>query len=192
MRLPFRDARGFSLMEAITVIGIMTIVLVMVDQIFAVSYDVYVKQAARSENENGAVLAARTISELARGADQVLASKTVNGTAYTTSSDALVIETPTLDSSNNLVAGSHDYIAIYRDGTVTTEIWSDTEPAAGSKRVSGKKRITANNTLLKFRFNDPDVTNASRVSMYVVNTQTKRSTTLTTKAWISMFMRNKP
>ncbi|HTK04362.1 MAG TPA: hypothetical protein VL500_02165 [Candidatus Eisenbacteria bacterium] len=184
------DERGFSLMEALTVIGVMTIVLLMVDQIFAVSYDVYVKQSARTENENGATFAARNISELARGAEEVETSHVINSTTYTTSSDLLVLKVPTLDASNNVVANSYDYIAIYRDGTVTTEIWSDTAPAAGSKRASGKKLVTAYNTILKFRFNDPDVTNATRVQMYVVNTQTKRSMTLTTKAWISMFLRN--
>jgi len=190
LRTAKKDERGFSLMEALTVIGVMTIVLLMVDQIFAVSYDVYVKQSARTENENGAVFAARNISELSRGASEVLASHVINATTYTTSATTLVLEAPTLDASNNIVADSFDHIAIYRDGTEPTKIFSDIEPAAGSKRLSGKRLVTAHNSILRFRFNDPDVTNATRVQMYLVNTQTKRSTTLTTKAWIAMFLRN--
>lgn len=193
MTTPFRstsDRRGFSLMEAITVIGIMTIVLVMVDQIFAVSYDVFVKQSARTDNEVGAVLATRTISDMARGAVQVESSATVDGTAYATSDSVLVLKLPTVDASNALVAGSYDRIAFYRDGTDTTKIYSDTEAAAGSKRVTGKKLVTANNQILRFRYNDPDVSKATRVSVYLVNTQTKRSTTLTTKAWTAIFLRN--
>lgn len=184
------DRRGFSLMEAITVIGIMTIVLVMVDQIFAVSYDVFVKQSARTDNEVGAILATRTISDLARGAAAIESSATVDGTAYATTDQVLVLKMPTVDASNNVVAGSYDHVAFYRDGTDTTKIYADTEAAAGSKRLTGKKLVTAYNLALRFRFNDPDVTKATRVQVYLVNTQTKRSTTLTTKAWTAIFLRN--
>lgn len=128
------NGRGFSLVEAITVIGIMTIVLVMVTQIFAVTYDVFVKQSARTENDSGAVLAARTIGDLTRGASQVLTSRVINGTTYTTGSDVLVVKVPTIDSSNNVLAATYDYVAIYRDGTVTTKIYSDTDAAASTAR----------------------------------------------------------
>lgn len=171
-------------------IGIMTMVLVMVDQVFAVSYDVFVKQAARTDNETGAVLATRNISDLARGASAVEASATVDGTAYVTSSSILVLKMPTVDASNDIVSGSYDYIAFYRDGSDATKIYSDTEAATGSKRLTGKKLVTANNLILTFRYNDPDVSKASRVQVYLVNTQTKRATTLTTKAWTSIHFRN--
>ncbi|MEY4744763.1 MAG: hypothetical protein RL272_708 [Candidatus Parcubacteria bacterium] len=190
LRSLFSPGRGFTIMEAMTVIGIMTIVLVMVDQIFAVSYDVFIKQTARADNETGAVLATRTISDLARGASDVEASKTINGTPYTTSADTLVLKFPTIDSSNNVVAGSYDYIAIYRNPGNSTEIYSDTDAAASSRRIDGKKRVTGYNSILKFRLNDPDATKATRIQVYLVNTQTKRGTTLTTKAWTAIFLRN--
>lgn len=177
-------------MEGMTVIGIMAIILVMVSEIFTVSYDIFVKQSARTNNETGAVLAARAISEAARGAETVESSHVINGTTYTTSADVLVLKLPTLDSSNNVIAASHDYMAIYRHPSQTTKIFSDIEAAAGSKRVTGQKLVTAYNTTLQFRYNDPDVTKADRIQIYLVNSQTKRSTTLTTKAWLAIFMRN--
>ena len=182
--------RGFTLIEGMTVIGIMTIILVMVSEIFTVSYDIFVKQSARTDNETGAVLAARAISEAARGADAVESSHVINGTTYTTSADVLVLRLPTLDASNNVVAASYDYMAVYRHASQTTKILSDIDAAAGSKRVDGQKLVTAYNTTLKFRYNDPDVTKADRVQVYLVNSQTKRSTTLTTKAWMAIFLRN--
>ena len=183
-------ARGFTLMEGMTVIGIMAIILVMVSEIFTVSYDIFVKQSARTDNETGAVLAARAISEAARGAEAVESSHVINGTTYTTSADVLVLKLPTLDSSNNVVAASYDYMAVYRHSAQTTKIFSDIDAAVGSKRVDGQKLITAYNTTMKFRYNDPDVTKADRVQVYLVNSQTKRSTILTTKAWTAIFMRN--
>lgn len=182
--------RGYSVIEAMTVIGIMTIVLVMVTQIFAVTYDVYVKQSARTENESGAVLAARTISDQTRGASKVLASQVINGTTYTTGTNVLVLKMPTIDSSNAVLVDTYDYVAIYRDGTETTKIFSDTDAAAGSRRVDGKRLVTAHNETLIFRYNDPVVSDATRVQVYLVNRQTTRSTTLTTKGWTAIFLRN--
>lgn len=177
-------------MEGMTVIGVMAIILVMVSEIFTVSYDVYVKQSARTDNETGAVLAARAISEAARGAEAVEASRVINGTTYTTSADVMVLRLPTIDASNNVVAASYDYMAVYRHSAQTTKIFSDIDAAAGSKRVDGQKLITAYNSVMKFRYNDPDVTKADRVQVYLVNSQTKRQTVLTTKAWTAIFMRN--
>jgi type II secretory pathway pseudopilin PulG len=184
------NGRGFSLVEAITVIGIMTIVLVMVTQIFSVTYDVFVKQTARTENETGAVLAARTVADLTRGASAVMTSQVINGTTYTTGADTLVLKLPAIDSSNNVLAATYDYVAIYRDGTLTTKIFSDTDAAASSRRVDGKKLVTAYNQTMRFRYNDPDVSKATRVQAYLVNQQTTRSTTLTTKGWTAIFLRN--
>lgn len=177
-------------MEGMSVIGVMAIILVMVSEIFTVSYDIFIKQSARTDNETGAVLAARAISEAARGAEAVEASRVINGTTYTTSGDVMVLRLPTIDASNNVVAASYDYMAVYRHSAQTTKIFSDIDAAAGSKRVDGQKLITAYNTAMTFRYNDPDVTNADRVQLYLVNSQTKRQTVLTTKAWTSIFMRN--
>lgn len=185
-----KDQRGFSLMEALTVIGIMTIVMVMVTQIFAVSYDVFVKQSARADNETGAILATRTISEMTRGASAVETSRTINGTAYVTSSSVLVLKMPTIDASNNVVVGSYDYMAIYRDGTDVTKIFSNTQVAAGSKRQGGMRLVTGYNVIAAFRYNAADPSETTRVQAYLVNRQVRRSTTMTTKAWTAIFLRN--
>ncbi len=178
-------------MEALTVIGVMTIILVMVSQIFAVSYDIFVKQSARTDNDTGAILATRVISDMTRGADEVLASQTINGTSYTTSSATLVLRMPTVDTSDNIVAGSYDYVAFFRDAVDNTKIDSDSQPATGSQRVPGKKLVTAYNQTLAFRYNNPDPTQANRVQVYIVNQQTTRGVTLVTRGWTAIFLRNK-
>lgn len=178
-------------METMTVIGIMTIIMLMVTQIYAVSYDVFIKHFARTENENAAVLAARTIADVTRGATEVLAGQTINGTPYVTSADTLVVKMPTVDSSGNIVSGSHDYLAIYRHATDATQIRSNTDAAADSRRLDGDRLVTDFNDTLKFRYNHSDVTKASRVQIYIINTQTKRTTALTARAWSAMFLRNR-
>lgn len=189
--LPWPALRGISLMETMVVIGIMSLLLIIITQIFALNYDIFTKQSKRSDNEVGAILAAKTISQMARGAEAVEASHTFNGTARTSSSTGLVLKIPAVDASNNVLAGVYDYIAFYRSSSTPTNIMAVTEAGSGSARIAGTRLITAHNSVLTFRYNNPTITDADRVSMYLVNTQSQRGLTLTTRAWTSIFLRNK-
>jgi len=122
----------------------------------------------------------------------VVASRTVNGTAYVSGADALILQLPSLDASYNVIDGSFDYMVFARDGAASTTIFSDTEPAVGSIRPAAKRSMTTYNQTMIFRYNASDVTKANRVSVYLVNSQTVKGTVFTTKAWTSLFLRNVP
>jgi hypothetical protein len=183
-------AAGFTLLETVAVIGIMIMLLLVVDRIFLVNEDYMAKTLARIDNDNGAVIAIGRLGELSRGATAILTSETINGTLYTTSPDVLVLQIPTLDGSGNIVANSSDYVAFYRNPIDSTQIYTDTAVAAGSARQSGKKLLTDDNALLTFSYNNPLPSNATRVSVFLVNQQTVRGVTITTKEWTSIFLRN--
>jgi len=186
---PAPSSSGFSLMEGIAVLGVMSMLLIIIAQI--VSYDVYAKQTAKADNSTSAVLAARTISESARGAMEILATYTINGTVYTSSADELVLKVPAVDDTGNIVIDSYDYIAFYRDGTDPTKIFSDIEPDANSYRYPGQKLVTAYNAAMVFRYDNPDIASATRVSIYIRNAQVVRNTNLEAEAWTSIFLRNR-
>lgn len=192
--LPQRDSanrrRGVSLMETIIVIGIMSVLMLVVTQIFLLNYEIVDKQSGRAANETGAILAAKTISQMTRGASAVEASHVFSGTTRTSSSTTLVLKMPSIDSSGNVLAATFDYVAIYRHTTNTDELHVAIDAATGSYRQDGSRRLTANNQTLTFFYNDPTLTETDRVSAYVVNSQTKRGTTLTTRGWTSIFLRN--
>jgi hypothetical protein len=184
-------ALGMSLVEAIASIAIMAIIMIVVDQVFIVNQDILAKQLVRADNDNGAVSAIKRLGELTRGASAVLVSYTINGTNYITSPTTLVIRIPSVNSSGNIVSStSYDYLAVYRDSTDSTKIYTDTQTATGSARVSGQHLLTAYNSILTFSYNNSSTPQATRVSVYLVNQQTVRSTTQTTKAWTSIFLRN--
>ncbi|HCC22052.1 hypothetical protein A2480_01130 [Candidatus Uhrbacteria bacterium RIFOXYC2_FULL_47_19] len=181
---------GFSLVEVIVVLGVMTLILVMVIQIFMVSYDTYAKQSARANNDSGIMLATRTISETTRGALSILTNKTINGTNYTSSSDELVLALATIDENGNLIEDETDYVAYYRNDSNPNEILVDIESALGSYRTTGKKLVTDNNVILTFRYDNQDLGQVRRVSIYLKNEQTIRTTTVETEAWSSIFLHN--
>lgn len=183
--------RGVSMLETMVVIGIMTLMLGVITSIFILNYDIVQKQSGRINTDTGATLAVKTITELARGATAVVTTPTViGGTSYTTSSTVLVIRAPSLDASKNIIAGQFDFIALYRHPTETTKIFSVAALGLGSTRPSAAHLITAYNQTMYFRFNNPDPALADRVSVYLVNQQTVKGATLTTKAWNSIFLRN--
>lgn len=186
-----RDARGFTVMEAVSVLGIMTMVLVMVSEMFASGYNIYILQSARIGAEVGAVFAARAVSEATRDAMAVEASSTINGTLYTSDADTLVLKLPSIDSSNNVIAASYDYIAIFNDPSDSTLVKRATQITGASKRPTGTKLITTSNSVLRFRYNEPVITDSTRVQLYLKNVQTARATTINARAWTAIYLRNK-
>ncbi len=182
---------GVSLIETIVVVGVMSIIMVTMAQIFILNYSIYSSQTKRAGNDLGAVLAAQAISQLTRGASNVEVAHDFGGTVRTSSSSVLVLKMPSLDSGGNVLPGFFDYVAVYRGATEPTKIFIDTDADAISFRQDGTRMITDYNTVLIFRYDAPDLTSANRVSAYLVNAQTDRNTTLTTRAWLSIFLRNK-
>ena len=185
-----RAAAGFTIVETIVVIGIMTILLLIVNQIFIINYDIVSKQTGRTDSEGGATLATRFISELARGAMSVEASAVINGTTYTSSDDTLVLKLPSVDDANQIIAANYDYVAIARDPLDAERIVAYASPAAGSARFSGSRLVTDYNDALIFRYNASDITTADRVSVHLVNRKTVRGATTVARASTSLFLRN--
>ncbi|HTM68968.1 MAG TPA: prepilin-type N-terminal cleavage/methylation domain-containing protein [Candidatus Binatia bacterium] len=181
---------GFTLIEMMVSLAVMTVMLIIVTQIFIADYDIVQRQIARTDVDTGTSLAVRTISQLARGAIAVLGTQTVNGTSYTSSSSVLVLKMPSVSSSGAVLANTYDYVAFARDGSDPTKLYADVQAASGSVRISLRRLLSPDVSLLTFRYNASDITKATRVETYLVDVATSRGSTLTSKAWTALFFRN--
>lgn len=181
---------GLSLMEAIVVVGVMTIIMFIVTQIFIINYDLFLKQSKRTDNETGAVTAARTVSQMARGAVSVEQSHGFDGDLVVSSSTALVLKLPSIDGSGNIVPNTYDYVGFYRDATETNKMFAIIDADDASVRVDSDRLITNYNQMLDFRYNNPTITEASRISIYILNQQIQKDIELNTRGWTSIFLRN--
>ena len=178
-------------MEALVVLGIMTILLMTVNSIFTANSDLVARELRQADATIGAVQAVRTISELTRGASDIVANHDFNGTTYTTSSDTLVLKMPSLDINGNVLGAEYDYVAIYRgSGANADKIYSNVVVGLNSARPDGIKAISSYNESLIFRYNDPNMTAATRVSVFLSNVRTYRGSTIRAKAWTAIFLRN--
>ncbi len=178
-------------METVVVIGIMVILLMVLTQIFALNYVFTVKQLARNDNDLGAITALRRLGDLTRGALTVETTDIINGTSYTSSADVLVLRLPAIDASGDIIVNIYDRMAVFRDASTASIIRTNTDIGSGSSRIDGTRLLTAYNDTMTFRYNDPSTDKATRVSVYMVNKQTVRGQTLQTKAWTSIFLRNR-
>ena len=181
---------GLSLMEAIVVIGIMTVILFMVTEIMILNYNLFESQVRRSENETGAIITTKTISQMTRSATSIESTHLFGGDTHTSSSSTLVLKLPAIDANDNILEGIFDYVAFYRDDTDTDKIMAVTDGDALSVRPDNTRLITANNQSLTFRYNDPTISEADRVSIYILNQQSYRNSTLKSRGWTSVFLRN--
>lgn len=178
-------------MEAMVVLGIMTILLMTVNSIFKANDDLVARELRQADTTVGAVQAVRTISEMTRGASDVVAEHDFNGTTHTTSSDTLVLQMPSLDINGSVLGGENDFVAVYRgSGADADKIYLNVVVGLNSARPSGIKALSRYNESLIFRYNDSDVTLANRVSVFLSNVRTYRGSTIRAKAWTAIFLRN--
>jgi hypothetical protein len=110
----------------------------------------------------------REMESLTLPADAVLQTHTFIGGTYTSSSTVLVLEIPSVDSSGNTIASTHDYAVFYSVGT--TSAYRLLEANALSTRVSGTKLLSSTMKAFTFTFNDADFT---KVNIVTVDVQTQ-------------------
>jgi len=182
---------GMTLMEGLAVLGIMMIVLVLVSEIFGVSMNLITAQLRRTDTSSGAIHAVRRLTEQARGASSVVDSHVFDSGTYTTDDDTLVLQIPSIDSNGDIIPAEYDYVAFYRDATETSKVFSVIEPSASSIRPSGVRLMSDFNDTMIFRYNDPDESEANRVSVYFANSREYRERSIETEAWTSIFLRNR-
>jgi hypothetical protein len=188
---PRRPPLGLSLMEAVAVLGVMMIILVMVSEIFSVNMNLITTQLRRTDTSTGAIQAIRQISEQARGASAVVASRVIDGTSYVTSDDTLVLQMPSIDGSGDIVPGQSDYVAFYHDPGDSSKIYAIVDPGTGSYRAQSNRLMSGYNSVMTFRYNSPTESDATRVSVYIENSRTYRDRDIVSTAWTSIFLRNR-
>ncbi len=155
--------RAFTLIETTIVIAFS---ISMMAALGLLIYDfdkisTYDRTSAQSSGSANAAI--REIELFAFPANAVLQTHTFSSATYTSTSTSLVLEIPSVDSSGNIISGTHDYAAFYVVGTTT--MYRLLEANAASKRVSGTKRLSSSINTLTFTYNDSNFTNVHTVTV---------------------------
>jgi hypothetical protein len=101
-----------------------------------------------------------------------------------------VLKLPAIDAAGDVVPNAFDYVGFYRDTSETNKIFAVIDADDSSARLDSDRLITNYNQMLDFRYNNPTITDANRVSVYILNQQTQKGIELNTRGWTSIFLRN--
>src|SRR5690349_4747585 len=129
-----RNKSGFTLIELVIVLGISSIVLLGLLSLFEWHQKVFVYEQADVQVTSSARQVMNNMSEYIAQGYMILSSRTINGTAYTTDADTIVLQIPSRNSSGSAIAGTYDYVVF---NLSNGSIYQSIETGNGSVRPSG-------------------------------------------------------
>jgi len=171
-------SRGFTLLELSVSIGIAALMFFMLGAVFIAQGRYLAIENAIADTQYNAFQALDTVGLFTASAKQVVASQTINGTAYTTGTSTVVLQLPSINSSGDIVVGSYDYVAIGLDPTDSSRFLYDLDAAAGSARADGTFIKAELVDKLIFRYNAVVQTSATAIDLYIRTSETARGQTI--------------
>ena len=150
-------SEGFSIMEVVVVIGIIAICGGILIEIFIGQNRIYKLETAELNITNDARNSLDDIDNYIRQSTLALSSYT----SYTASATTLILQIQSVNSSNQLIAGTYDTVVFYLSGS---NLFRQVFPAVGSSRLPITKKIAENITGLVFTYNNVDFALVTQVS----------------------------
>lgn len=180
---------GFSIIELVLVIGLMTILLLALLNLFDWHNKMYLLEMADTRATGSARHALNNMSVYVAQASQVVASRTVGGTTYTTGSQTLVVQLPSFNSSGNLINNTNDYAVYYLSGSSLYQI---IETGTGSARPAGTKLLSSDVDTFNIAYDDGNPTLANKVTVSLYTKVSVRPGTMAkTQVSSTIYLRNR-
>lgn len=170
--------RAFTLLETVIVIALSAAMMVALSALIYNFNEASAYEEASAASSGSANNLMREIESLVAPADAVVQMHEFepSGVTYTSSSNVLVLEIPSVDSSGNVIANTYDYAAFYVVGTNAYRIL---EANAMSSRISGTKQLSSTVSSLTFSYNNTDFTAVNTITADVQTLAQVKQNTLT-------------
>lgn len=182
--------QGFTLIEIIIVIAIFSALMLGLLNLFDWHNKVYLLERADTQATGSARITMNNMTKYIAQASQVLASRTISGTTYTTGATTVVLQLPSFDTSGNLITNTNDYVVYNLSGTTLSQI---TElGSASSARYAGSKVMSQDVGTLSITYDTVDVTAATKVTINLRTQAVSRGSNMVdTQVTNTIFLRNK-
>ena len=166
MRKSSKHREGFTLVEVIFAALIGMIALGVVMSLFIGSQKAFYVGNAFLHIHRNARLALDRIIKDAKGATGVVD----NWNGYTTSTDCLVLQVPSIDADGDIIDidAHHDYIVyrLYSSGDKPAELWRIMNAKTGHSKRADENRVIANNiSSLTFSSGGTELSNIADVTV---------------------------
>ncbi|MBX4201075.1 type II secretion system GspH family protein [Candidatus Parcubacteria bacterium] len=137
--------QGFTLIEVLVGIGIISIIAFFLAYISAYHFQTYNTETVELDITSDARAALDEVDNYVRQSNRILSSYST----YTTGTTVLVLQVPSIDSSSQLIESSYDTVVFYLSGTdFSRRIF----PSLNSTRPSAIKNLAQNIDTPNFSF----------------------------------------
>ena len=187
--LKMNNQAGFTLMEMIILVFLFAILMLGMMNIFDWQTKVYNLEQAEMLATGSARVAMNNITVMLVQGSSIVATRTMNGTDYTTSGDTVIIQMPSYHSSGNLIAATYDYVVFNASGTSLSQVM-DLAPNSG--RSNTNKTLSDKISTFALTYNNADPTLANKVTIDLTTRAYYRGDKFTTVTLNeTIFLRNR-
>lgn len=181
--------KGFTLTEVVILIGLFSIVLIGLLNIFDWQSKVYNLEHAEVMATGSARTAMNNMTIMLAQGTTLVNNRTISGTNYTSGGSSVIVQMPSYDSSGQVIQSTYDYVVYYTSGS---NLYQLTELGTGSARDAGTKLLTDRLNSLAFTYNSGDFSQVSEVGINLTTRANYRgNNSVTTNLIETVFLRNK-
>lgn len=190
-RFEFCAAEGFTLVEILVVITIFAAVGIVITNLFIGHNNLYYFSSAEVNGDSQARLAMDRMVGMTREAESIVASRLFSGTVFSSGASTLVERLKTVNSSNDFVTGSYDYVVYYLDSLDPSKLMETVEAGPQSRRVSSTRLLANNVQNLNFVYTPSDLSSAKTITIGLLIRSQLRNSTSTVDLSSSVKIRGK-
>jgi len=166
--------RGITLIETMIGLAISALLVVILSYCLVIVLRLNEAQKTVSALTSSTDRGIYRISSNIQQSSQILSDAVISGTTHTTSSSALVLKIPTVNSSGQIISGSYDTVVYRRNPSDLSELQEITDAETGSARFDGTHLIARFVTNLLFRYNNSNYSLASTATVFLKTGTTVR------------------
>ncbi len=180
-------SRGFTLVELLVSIAILSLLSVLLVDMFINYNNFFYTQQSSIEVARSASTIVNEVGSAALQAQQVLPSYAFSSGTRTTGTSTLVLKLPSITESGSIVANTYDYVSVYASGTAAYKL---TEANAASARTSGTRTLSSTLLSLGFVYNSANMLDVSAIETEVTTHAERKGRVVETHLKQQMYLRN--
>lgn len=183
-----KQNHGFTIIEVIIVLAVSSILMLGLFTLFDWHQKVYVLEEATVRTVTDARSTLNNMGRYIAQSSNILPSHDFNGTVFTTGGNVLVLEIPSVNSSDEIIPATYDYIAYYLDSGLIHQV---IDAGSGSTRLDGTKKLAENVLSFSLSYNNGTPSQASIVTIDLQTSIATRNGDVATSVSDTIFLRNK-
>lgn len=158
-----KNTQGFTLVEVLVVISILTIISLFLSQIYLDYVGLYQRENTAIDLNLANQTVINNLSSDIRGAAAVLPSYTVSGQDFTSGNQTLILSVPAFNAQKQIISGIYDTVVYYLDTSTPRKLIKRVVSAPTSSRTSQTKTIDSDVSFLDFTYNTTSTSDAKSI-----------------------------